>query len=70
MAEVITSRQLGILAFIAKNPGAPMAAIVKGAGATAADLAYLGQHDMIREQREGGSYRIAHFGELVLKRGL
>ncbi len=68
MAEVITARQLGILAFIAKNPGAGMAAITKGAGATAADLAYLGQHDMIREQRDG-CYRIAHFGELVLRRG-
>ena len=69
MAEVITARQLGILAFIAKNPGADAAKLEKGAGATAADLAYLGQHDMIREQREGG-YRIAHFGELVLRRGL
>ena len=69
MAEVITARQLGILAFIAKHPGAAVAAIEKGAGATAADLGYLGQHDMIREQREGG-YRIAHFGELVLRRGL
>ena len=70
MAEVITARQLGILAFIGKNPGASVAAIAKGAGATAADLAYLGQHDMIREQREPGCYRIAHFGELVLRRGI
>lgn len=69
MADVITAKQLGILAFIAKNPGASVAALEKNAGATAADLAYLGQHDMIREQREGG-YRIAHFGELVLRRGL
>lgn len=69
MAEVITSKQLGILAFLAKHPGASAAHLEKGAGATAADLAYLGQHDMIREQREGG-YRIAHFGERVLRRGL
>ena len=70
MAEVITSKQLGILAFISKNPGASAAAITKGTSATAADLAYLGQHDMIREQREPGCYRISHFGELVLRRGL
>lgn len=69
MAEAISSKQLAILAFIAKHPGADAAKLGKGAGATAADLAYLGQHDMIREQREGG-YRIAHFGELVLRRGL
>ena len=69
MAEVITSKQLGILAFIAKNAGAPLAALVKAAGASDADVAYLVQHDMIREQREGG-YRIAHFGDMVLKRGL
>ena len=31
-----------------------MASIVKGSGPTAADLAYLGQHDMIREQRGEG----------------
>ncbi|MDE3033842.1 MAG: hypothetical protein KGI56_09275 [Acidobacteriota bacterium] len=68
MAEVISSKQLGILALIAKNAGAPMAALVK-AGASEADVAYLVQHDMIREQREGG-YRIAHFGELVLRRGI
>ena len=68
MAEVISSKQLGILALIAKNAGAPLAALVK-AGATEADVAYLVQHDMIREQREGG-YRIAHFGDMVLKRGL
>jgi len=70
MADVITAKQLGVLAFISKNPGAGTSAIVKGAGATAADLAYLAQHDMIREQREPGSYRIAHFGELVLRRGI
>jgi hypothetical protein len=70
MAEVITARQLGILAFIAKNPGASADAIGKGAGATASDLAYLAQHDMIREQREPGCYRVAHFGELVLRRGV
>ncbi len=69
MAEVITSKQLGILALIAKNAGAPMSALVKAAGASEADIAYLVQHDMIREQREGG-YRIAHFGELVLRRGV
>ena len=66
MAEVISSKQLGILAFIAKNAGAPLAALLKAAVAPDADLAHLGQHDMIREQREPGCCRIAHFGERVL----
>ncbi len=70
MAEVISSRQLGILSFISKNPGVGTAAIAQNAGGTAADLAYLAQHDMIREQREPGCYRVAHFGELVLRRGI
>ncbi len=69
MAEAISSKQLALLAFIAKHPGVDAANLAKGAGATAADLAYLGAHDLIREQREGG-YRIAHFGERVLRRGL
>ena len=38
-------------------------------GNTAAINEYLELHDMIRE-REVGHYRIAHFGEMVLKRGL
>ena len=69
MAEPITSKQLGILQYIAKNPGANKALLSATLGASEADLAYLEQHDMIRE-REIGCFRIAHFGEMVLRRSL
>jgi len=69
MVEVITARQLGILQLVAKHPGIRRERILETKDATGADLAYLEQHDMIRE-REVGCYRISHFGEMVLRRGL
>ena len=69
MTEPITSKQLGILKYIAKNPGANKNLLISTMGASEADLTYLAQHDMIRE-REVGCFRIAHFGELVLRRSL
>ena len=69
MPESITSKQLGILQFISKNPNANKHLLASTLSASEADLTYLEQHDMIRE-REVGCYRIAHFGELVLKRSL
>ena len=69
MAEPITSKQLGILQYISKNPNANKSLLVSALGASEADLAYLEQHDMIRE-REPGCFRIAHFGEMVLRRSL
>jgi hypothetical protein len=42
--------------------------LLRLAKATDEDLKYLEEHDMIRE-REAGRYRIAHFGEMVLRRG-
>lgn len=69
MAEPITSKQLGILQYISKNPNVNKSLLVSTLGASEADLAYLEQHDMIRE-REVGCFRIAHFGEMVLRRSL
>jgi len=69
MTEPITSKQLGILQYISKNPNANKALLISTLGASEADLAYLEQHDMIRE-REIGCFRIAHFGEMVLRRSL
>lgn len=69
MVEVITPRQMAILQLVAKHPNVSRERIVEASGATAADLAYLEQHDMIRE-REVGHYRVSHFGEMVLKRGI
>ena len=69
MAEPITSKQLGILHFIARNPNVGRATLVASKGATDLDLAYLAQHDMIRE-REPGCFHVSHFGDMVLKRSL
>ena len=69
MPEPITKHQMVILAFVGKNPNITREKIVQLTKATEADLNYLELHDMIRE-REVGHYRIAHFGELVLRRGL
>ena len=68
MADVITPRQLTLLQVVAKHPDVPRDHLVK-AGATDADLAYLERNDLIRE-RAIGRYRVSHFGEMVLKRGL
>ena len=69
MPEPITRQQLVILAYVGKNPNVSKEQVMQAAKATEADLKYLELHDMIRE-REVGHYRIAHFGELVLRRGL
>ncbi len=69
MAEPITSKQLSILQYISKNPNVNKSLLVSTLGASESDLAYLEQHDMIRE-REVGCFRIAHFGEMVLRRSL
>jgi ribosomal protein S13 len=69
MVEVITPRQLAILQLVAKHPGCRRERILEMKDTTEADLAYLEQHDIIRE-REIGCYRVSHFGEMVLRRGL
>ena len=69
MVDVITHRQLAILQLVAKHPNIDRERLMTASGATAADLAYLELHDMLRE-REVGHYRVSHFGEMVLKRGL
>ena len=68
MVEPITAHQLAILQFVGKNPLVAKEQIMQVTKATEADLKYLEMHDMIRE-REVGHFRIAHFGEMVLKRG-
>jgi hypothetical protein len=68
MVKPITAQQLSILKIVAKHPGAEKEKLLALAGVTEADLKYLEENDMIRE-REAGRYRIAHFGELVLRRG-
>ena len=67
MVKPITALQLNILQFVGKHPGVEKEQLIRLAKATDEDLKYLEEHDMIRE-RELGHYRIAHFGELVLRR--
>ena len=67
MVKPITSRQLTILQFVGKHPGVDREQVQRLTQATDVDLKYLEEHDMIRE-REAGHYRIAHFGEMVLRR--
>jgi len=69
MVEVITPRQLAILKLVSKHPGIKRDRLLELKEVTPADLAYMEQHDMIRE-REIGCFRISHFGELVLKRSV
>jgi len=69
MPEPITARQLGLLAYVGKNPGVTREHLLQVAKATETDINYLETLDLIRE-REVGTYRIAHLGEKVLKRGL
>jgi hypothetical protein len=69
MVKPITPQQLNILQFVGKHPGVEKEQLTRLAKATDEDLKYLEENDMIREQREPGHYRIAHFGEMVLRRG-
>ena len=69
MVEVITSQQMGILQLVAKHPGISRDKLVELKGATDVDMKYLEGHDLIRE-REVHHYRVSHFGEMVLRRGV
>jgi len=65
MVKPITPFQLSLLQFVAKHPDAGKEHLVR-LKATDEDLRYLEENDMIRER--DGRYRIAHFGEMVLRR--
>ena len=66
MVQPITPFQLSLLQFVAKHPGVDKDQLGR-LKATDADLKYLVENDLIRE-REPGRYRVAHFGEMVLRR--
>jgi hypothetical protein len=68
LAETITPLRLNLLQLVAKHPDIRREHLLALKGVTAADLAYLEGLDLIRE-REPGCYRIAHLGQLALKRG-
>ena len=69
MVETITALRMTLLQMVAKFPDVPRDKLLGLKGVTEADLAYLLQHDLIRE-REPGHFRVSHFGQMALKRGL
>lgn len=69
MVDVITPLRLSLLMTVAKHPDAEREKLLTLKGVVAADIDYLIQHDLIRE-REPGRYRVSHFGQLALKRGI
>ena len=68
MADMITSLRLSLLQTVAKHPDAERGKLLALTGVVEADLAFLVQHDLIREGAVG-MYRITHFGQMALKRG-
>jgi hypothetical protein len=68
MSEAMTPLRLKLLMLIDKNPDQHRDRLLALKGVQPADLAFLEQHDLIRE-REAGCCRITHLGQLALKRG-
>jgi hypothetical protein len=69
MVDVITSLRFSLLKVVAQRPDISREQLLVLKGVTEADIAYLVQHDLIHE-REVGRYRVSHFGQMALKRGL
>jgi hypothetical protein len=68
MVETITAQRMNLLQMVAKYPDVSRDKLLGLKGITEADLAYLEQHDLVRERE--GRYRVSHFGQMALKRGL
>ena len=68
MVETITSQRMNLLQMVGKYPDVTRDKLLGLKGVTEADLAYLEQHDLVRERE--GRYRVSHFGQMALKRGL
>lgn len=68
MVETITSLRMALLQMVGKHPDVSRDKLLALKGVTEADLAYLEEHDLIRERE--GRYRVSNFGKMALKRGL
>lgn len=68
MVETITAQRMNLLQMVAKYPDVARDKLLGLKGVTAADLAYLLEHDLMRERE--GRCRVTHFGQMALKRGL
>jgi len=68
MSDLMTPLRLSLLKVMAGHPELRREQLLALKGVQPADLAFLEQHDLIRE-REPGCYRVSHLGTLALKRG-
>jgi hypothetical protein len=69
MPEVMTPLRLSLLRWVAKHPDRTRDQILALKGVHPDDLAFLEQHDLVRERAPGG-YRISRLGEMALQRSL
>jgi len=67
MAELMTPVRLNLLQVVGRHPEVHRDKLLTLQGVTVADIAFLEQHDLIRE-REPGCYRISHLGQMAIKR--
>lgn len=67
MTAPITPLRLKLLRLVADKPGIGRTQLLSLPGVQEADLAYLLNLDLIHE-REPGSYRVSHLGQMALKR--
>lgn len=68
MVETITALRMNLLQMVAKYPDVARDKLLGLKGVAEADLAYLLQHDLVRERE--GRLRATHLGQMALKRGL
>ncbi len=68
MSETMTPLRLKLLLLVDQHPDQHRDRLLALKGVQPSDLAFLEQHDLIRE-REPGCCRISHLGQLALKRG-
>jgi hypothetical protein len=70
MAETISPQCKILLQMVGKYPDVTREKLLTLKGITEVEIGFLLQHDLIREQRDGGRYRVSHLGQMALKRGL
>ena len=68
MVETITAQRMLLLQMVARHPDVLREKLLGLKGITEADLAYLEQHDLIRQR--AGRCRVSHLGQRALDRGL
>ena len=67
MTEAITPLRLKLLRLVSEKPGITRTVLLGLPGVQPADVDYLVKLDLIHE-REVGTYRVSHLGQMALKR--